>query len=106
MTLPQTVRMKRSVILGLGTEHVQNLLSAVSGGGGGVLNSLDLDEVGVGRLSTEGTLEAHDHGLGVKAGALACVLLGACCAVLASLVEEFADVHGWCLGEIVLHIPC
>ena len=46
---------ERSVLLGLGTVHVQNLLSAVSGGGGGVLNSLDLDEVGVGRLSTEGT---------------------------------------------------
>ena len=46
---------ERSVLLGLGTVHVENLLSAVCGGGGGVLNSLDLDEVGVGRLSTEGT---------------------------------------------------
>ena len=46
---------ERSVLLGLGTVHVENLLSAVCGGGGGVLNSLDLDEVGVGGLSAEGT---------------------------------------------------
>ena len=56
------------------------------------------------RLSLIAPLEAHDHSLGVKAGALAGVLLGASGLVLASFIEELADVHGWCLGEIVLHL--
>merc|ERR1712100_502892 len=91
-----------AILHSLGTVHVHDLLTEVELDILRVLNTLDLNQVGVvdllGKRPLEGSHDTLHVQTGPSPGAIGRIL-----DLLAGLGEEFLDVHLWCLST-VLHL--